>query len=128
MIRPDHIRKVFSSGTVNENVALKQVNVRVSNGDFITVIGSNGAAKTTLLNLITVTHTVTSGHIYINDKDVTKEPEFRRARRMGRIFQDPLPGTASNMSVEDNMSVAYKKGFKGLRMSLNQEMRDFFYE
>ena len=128
MIRLEKVSKVFNPGTVNENRAINEVDLRVHQGDFITVIGSNGAGKTTLLNLITGTHSATSGHIYINDREVTREPEFRRARDIGRIFQDPLLGTASNMSLEDNMIIAYKKGFKGLRISLNQRIRDFFYE
>jgi putative tryptophan/tyrosine transport system ATP-binding protein len=128
MIRLEKVNKVFNPGTVNENRAINDVDLRVNAGDFITVIGSNGAGKTTLLNLITGTHMATSGHIYINDRDVTREPEHRRARDIGRIFQDPLLGTASNMSLEDNMIIAYKKGFKGLGISLNHKMREFFYE
>lgn len=128
MIRLENVTKVFNPGTVNENLAINQVDLQVHGGDFITVIGSNGAGKTTLLNLITGTHPVTYGRIFINDRDVTKQPEYRRARDIGRIFQDPLMGTASNMSLEDNMIIAYKKGFKGLRISLNQRTRRFFYE
>ena len=128
MIRLEKVTKVFNPGTVNENRALNEVDLEVHSGDFITVIGSNGAGKTTLLNLVTGTHSATFGHIYINDRDVTRQPEHRRARDIGRIFQDPLMGTASNMTLEDNMIIAYKKGFKGLRMSLNHATRKFFQE
>lgn len=117
---------VFSQGTINENRAINNINLRVSEGDFITVIGSNGAGKSTLFNLIAGTHTPTVGSIRVNDRDVTRDPEYRRARYIGRIFQNPLLGTASNMSLEDNMMITYKKGFKWLKRSLNHKMRDYF--
>lgn len=128
MIRLEHLSKVFQTGTVNENAAIRDVNLTVKEGDFITIIGSNGSGKTTLFNLITGTYPPTEGKIYIRGKDVSKEPEFKRARYIGRIFQDPLLGTASNMSLEDNMMITYRKGFKGLKVSLNGKMRDFFRE
>ncbi|MBN1686038.1 MAG: ATP-binding cassette domain-containing protein [Spirochaetales bacterium] len=128
MIRLEHLSKVFQTGTVNENAAIRDVNLTVKEGDFITIIGSNGSGKTTLFNLITGTYPPTEGNIYIRGKDVSREPEFKRARYIGRIFQDPLLGTASNMSLEDNMMITYRKGFKGLKVSLNGKMRDFFRE
>ena len=128
MIRLEHVSKVFQPGTPNENAAIRDVNLTVKEGEFITIIGSNGSGKTTLFNLITGTYPPTEGRICLQGKDVSKEPEHKRARYIGRIFQDPLLGTASNMSLEDNMMVTYKKGFKGLGVSLNGRMRDFFYE
>ena len=128
MIKLEHLSKVFQAGTSNENPAIRDINLTVNKSDFITIIGSNGSGKTTLFNLITGTYPPTEGRVFIRDNDVTKEPEYKRARYIGRIFQDPLLGTASNMSLEDNMMITYKKGFKGLRISLNGKKREFFRE
>jgi putative ABC transport system ATP-binding protein len=126
MIRLENLTKVFNPGTPDENRAIDDVSLRVREGDFITIIGSNGAGKTTLFNLIAGTLFPTDGRIFVQDKEVTKVPEYRRAKYIGRIFQDPLLGTASNMTLEDNMMICYRKGFKGLRISLNNRMREFF--
>ncbi|MFW5783148.1 MAG: ABC transporter ATP-binding protein [Spirochaetota bacterium] len=128
MIRLENVSKVFHPGTPNENVAIRQIDLTVREGDFITIIGSNGAGKTTLFNLISGTMPVSAGRIFVNDVDVTKHPEHERAKYIGRIFQDPLLGTASNMMVADNMMICYRKGMKGLRISLNAKMRSFFRE
>jgi putative tryptophan/tyrosine transport system ATP-binding protein len=128
MIRLEQVSKVFSEGTPDENAAIKNINLRVNEGDFITIIGSNGAGKTTLFNLIAGTIFPSEGRILVNDVDVTKVPEYKRAKYIGRIFQDPMLGTASNMTLEDNMMISYRKGFKGLRISLNQKKREFFRE
>jgi len=126
MITLKNVSMVFNPGTVNENQAISTINLTVREGDFITVIGSNGAGKSTLFNLIAGTITPSEGSIALNGRDITHEPEYRRARYIGRIFQNPLLGTASNMSLEDNMMITYKKGFKWLRRSLNNRMRDYF--
>jgi putative ABC transport system ATP-binding protein len=126
MIRLEGVTKVFNENTPNEALAISGIDLRVREGDFITIIGSNGAGKTTLFNLIAGTYPPSQGRILIRDNDVTRHPEYRRARYIGRIFQDPLLGTASNMALEHNMMICYKKGFKGLRISLNQRMREFF--
>lgn len=126
MIRLENIRKTFNEGTINENTALKNINLTVKEGDFITIIGSNGAGKTTLFNTIAGSFYLTSGQIFFNNENVTKMPEYKRAKFIGRIFQDPLLGTASNMSLEDNMTICNKKGFKGLKISLNSRMREMF--
>ncbi len=128
MIKLVNISKVFSPGTVNENAAIRNVDLVVHEGDFITIIGSNGAGKTTLFNLISGNMLPTEGQVLINGRDVTKEHEYKRARYIGRIFQDPLLGTASNMTLEDNMMITHRKGHKGLRISLNNAMREFFRE
>ncbi len=128
MIRLSNVSKVFHPGTPNENVAVRKVNLTVREGDFVTIIGSNGAGKTTLFNLISGTMGASAGQVWVNDVDVTKHAEHRRARYIGRIFQDPLLGTASNMMVADNMMICYRKGMKGLRISLNHRMRAFFRE
>lgn len=128
MIRLENVSKTFHPGTVNEVTALRPVDLRVREGDFITVIGSNGAGKSTLFNLVAGTFPASTGSIRINENDVTRQPEYRRAQYIGRIFQDPMLGTAGNMTLEDNMMISYRKGFKGLRISLNKTMRRYFQE
>lgn len=126
MITLKNVSMVFNPGTVNENQAINNINLKINEGDFITVIGSNGAGKSTLFNLIAGTIIPSSGSIALNDRDITNEPEFKRAKYIGRIFQNPLLGTASNMSLEDNMMITHKKGFKWLKRSLNNRMREYF--
>lgn len=126
MIELNDISILFNPGTVNENQAIRNISLKVNEGDFITVIGSNGAGKSTLFNLVAGTFIPTTGTIRVHDRSVTNDPEYKRARYIGRIFQNPLLGTASNMSLEDNMMITYKKGFKWLKRSLNNKMRDYF--
>jgi putative ABC transport system ATP-binding protein len=138
MIRLENLGMVFSSGTPDENTALRNINLRVGSGEFITIIGSNGAGKSTLYNTIAGTIFPTSGRIFIRDsaapegegreRDITRAAEYRRARYIGRIFQNPLLGTAGKMTLADNMMLCYKKGYKGLKISLNKTMREFFRE
>lgn len=110
MLRVEGITKTFNAGTVNENVALKQVNLKMHKGDFITVIGGNGAGKSTLLNSIAGVFTVDCGKIYIDGIDVTDMSEHRRAAYIGRVFQDPMLGTATGMMVEENLALAARRG------------------
>ncbi|MDR1353797.1 MAG: ATP-binding cassette domain-containing protein, partial [Treponema sp.] len=146
MIRIEKLVKVFSPGTADETWALNNITLKVNRGDFITIIGSNGAGKSTLYNAISGTIPVTSGHIFIRDeagsggqgtvedsprngeREITREAEYRRFRYIGRIFQNPLLGTAGKMSLEDNMMICHKKGYRGLRISLNRHMREEFRE
>ena len=128
MIRIEQLSKVYYPGTVNEITAIRDVDLRVAEGDFITIIGSNGAGKTTLFNLISGNQPASAGRIFVNDTDVTSHPEYKRAAYIGRIFQDPRMGTAGRMALEDNLIIAYKKGMKGLKISLNGRRRDFFRE
>ena len=126
MIELKNVSIVFNQGTVNENQALNNINLRVKEGDFITIIGSNGAGKSTLFNTIAGTVLPSQGEIFAGGRNVTRDPEFKRAKYIGRIFQNPLLGTAGNMSLEDNMIITHKKGFKWLRRSLNNKMREKF--
>ncbi|MDR3324684.1 MAG: ATP-binding cassette domain-containing protein [Spirochaetaceae bacterium] len=133
MLTLENVNVVFGKGTPDENHALKNVNLKIAKGDFITVIGSNGAGKSTLLNAIAGSVMSESGSIRLNaggagELDVTKQSEHRRARFIGRIFQNPLLGTAGNMSLEDNMVVCEKKGYRGLRLGLNNARREMFRE
>lgn len=130
MIELKDIDMVFNKNTPDENHALKNINLKINKGDFITVIGSNGAGKSTLYNVIAGTYSATDGTIVRETEkglvDITREKEYKRARYIGRIFQNPLLGTAGKMSLEDNMVIASKKGFKGLRISLNSKLREEF--
>ena len=128
MIQLEKINMVFGEGTPDRNHVLKDVDLRIKKGDFITIIGSNGAGKSTLFNVISGNKRPGSGRVTINEKDVTNHPEYRRARYIGRIFQDPLLGTAGKMSIIDNMLVTGSKGFKGLKISLNRQKREYFHE
>ena len=128
MIQLENINMIFGEGTPDRNHVLKDLDLRINQGDFITIIGSNGAGKTTLFNVISGNRKPGTGTVRINDTDVTSHPEYRRAKYIGRIFQDPLLGTAGNMSIADNMLVAGSKGFKGLKISMNKARREYFRE
>lgn len=126
MLELEKISKTYSPGTVNEKRVLNSISLDVKSGDFITIIGSNGAGKSTLFNVIAGSAAPSSGKIIFEGRDVTKTPEYIRARSMGRIFQNPLLGTSGNMSLEDNMTICRKKGFKSLKISLNDKLREQF--
>jgi putative ABC transport system ATP-binding protein len=128
MIRLQNINKIFNENTPNAAHIIKDLNLTVRKNDFITIVGSNGAGKTTLFNLLSGNMSPSSGDIFIHGKNITKVPEYKRAGYIGRIFQDPLLGTASGMTLEDNMMITRKKGFKGLKISLNKKMRADFKE
>ena len=128
MIELQQVTKVFNPGTPNENVAIRNLSIAINPGDFITIIGSNGAGKSTLFNLIGGTTPPTMGSIYARGREVTREPEYKRSRYIGRIFQDPLLGTAGNMSLEHNMMICAYKGMKSLKVNLNSRRRAQFRE
>lgn len=128
MIELNGITKAFHRGTPGEKTVVKDMNLCVGPGEFITIIGSNGAGKTTLFNLISGALFPDSGRIFIRGREVTFLPEYKRASYIGRIFQDPLAGTASNMTLEDNMMITSKKGFKWPRISLTRAMKSRFRE
>nr|WP_092072846.1 ATP-binding cassette domain-containing protein [Dendrosporobacter quercicolus]NSL48866.1 ATP-binding cassette domain-containing protein [Dendrosporobacter quercicolus DSM 1736]SDM50649.1 putative ABC transport system ATP-binding protein [Dendrosporobacter quercicolus] len=121
MLKIDGISKTFYAGTVNEKLALKNVSLAMKTGDFITVIGGNGAGKSTLLNSIAGVFKVDCGKIYIDDIDVTSMSEHKRAAYIGRVFQDPMLGTAADMMVEENLAIAARRGKKlSLRWSFSE--------
>ncbi|MBQ8337528.1 MAG: ABC transporter ATP-binding protein [Oscillospiraceae bacterium] len=103
------IEKTFNVGTVNEKKALNGIDFTINDGDFVTVIGGNGAGKSTLLNIISGVYMSDAGKIIIGDEDVTGKKEHQRAKLLGRVFQDPMMGTAADMSIEDNMAMAYRR-------------------
>ena len=110
MLILQNIRKTFHAGTVNQKVALDDVSLTLKDGDFVTVIGGNGAGKSTLLNTIAGTFPVDSGSITIDGEDITLLPEQKRARFLGRVFQDPMMGTAADMWIEENLALAAQRG------------------
>jgi putative ABC transport system ATP-binding protein len=126
MIKLHNLSKVFYPGTINEKIAINGVSLDIEEGEIVCIIGSNGSGKSTLFNLISGTYPLTNGTIAFNETDITKTAEYKRAKYIGRIFQDPTMGTAANMSIEDNMITASTKGMKGLKISLNNEIRKKF--
>lgn len=124
MLKIENIRKVFNPGTINEKVALDGVDLTLEEGEFVTVIGGNGAGKSTTLNAVAGVWPVDSGKIYIGGEDVTKLSEHRRAQYLGRVFQDPMTGTATTMSIEENMAIAARRGkSRGLRWGITKAER-----
>lgn len=110
MLRIRHLAKTFGLGGINEKLALDDLNLNLQAGEFVTVIGGNGAGKSTLLNCIAGVYDVDQGVIVLDDTDITFWPEYKRSRHIGRVFQDPLKGTAFDMTIEENLSMAYAKG------------------
>ena len=110
MLELKNIYKTFNAGTVNEKMALRGLNLTLEDGDFVTVIGGNGAGKSTMLNAIAGVWPVDQGQILIGDADVTKLPEYKRAKYLGRVFQDPMIGTAATMGIEENLALALRRG------------------
>ncbi len=109
-MRQKHIHKTFNPGTINEKVALNGVDLHLNEGDFVTVIGGNGAGKSTMLNAVAGAWPVDSGKIIIGGTDVTKLSEYKRAAYLGRVFQDPMTGTAATMGIEENLALAKRRG------------------
>ena len=112
MLKLTGINKIFNKGTVNEKQVLFDINLTLNDGDFVTVIGGNGAGKSTIQNIITGTFFPDSGKVEINGKDITNLPEYKRAKYIGRVFQDPMLGTAAGLWLEENMALAYSRGEK----------------
>ena len=129
MLEIINLTKIFSPGTVNEKKALSNVNLSLEKGDFVTIIGSNGAGKSTLMNCIAGVHGADGGKILLDGRDITRLPEHKRARNIGRVFQDPLKGTAFDMTIEENLSIAYYKNrSRGLQPGISKKDRELFRE
>lgn len=129
MLEIKNITKTFNKGTVNEKKALRGVNLTLNDGDFVTVIGGNGAGKSTLLNAIAGVWPVDSGAIVIDGKDVTRLPEYKRAAFLGRVFQDPMNGTAATMGIEENLALALRRGRKrSLKPGIKNEERKLYVD
>ena len=129
MIAIESATKYFHQGSVNEVIALDNISLHIKEGEFVTIIGSNGAGKSTLLNSIAGSFFLDSGSIQINEQEVTRWPEYKRAKLISRVFQDPLLGTCPSATIEQNMALAYKRGKKrGLGMGVKAKERIFFRE
>lgn len=125
MLEIKHISKTFNEGTVNEKKAIQDLSITINDGDFITVIGGNGAGKSTLLNLISGTYMIDSGNIILNGDDISKQKEYKRAARIGRVFQDPMTGTCADLTIEENFSIAKRRGkLRTLRMGLTSKEKE----
>lgn len=129
MLKVNAISKTFNPGTVNEKKALSALSLHLEAGDFVTVIGSNGAGKSTLLNAVAGVFYVDEGRIVLGGRDITFLPEHRRSQGIGRLFQDPLKGTAPNMTIEENLALAYLRSAKGNPFSrISQKDKALFRE
>ncbi|MCF2570714.1 ABC transporter ATP-binding protein [Brevibacterium sp. UCMA 11754] len=127
MLKIDTISKTFFPGTVNERKALQNLSLELEESDFVTVIGSNGAGKSTLLNTISGRLPIDSGSITIDGAEVSRMPEYKRAKYLGRVFQDPMAGTAPDLTIEQNLSLALKRGkARGLGRGTTSARRDLF--
>lgn len=129
MLEIQNIHKTFNAGTINEKVALNGVNLNLNPGDFVTIIGGNGAGKSTTLNAIAGVWAVDEGKIIVDGVDITKLSEHKRALYLGRVFQDPMTGTAATMSIEENMAIAARRGERrGLGWGITKKERERYKE
>lgn len=129
MLEINNVYKTFNPGTINEKRALNGLNLTLNDGDFVTVIGGNGAGKSTMLNMVAGVYPVDSGSIVIDGVDVTRLPEHKRAKYLGRVFQDPMMGTAADMWIEENMALASRRGQRrGLKWAIGKAERGRFRE
>lgn len=131
MLIIDKVSKVFNEGDITEKHAINDITLHVKKGDFITIVGSNGAGKSTLFSLISGAQLVDKGYIILDDQDITYKPEYKRSVHIGRLFQDPLKGTAPNMTIEENLSLAYLRSEKNhklfgrLKKSRKEKFREY---
>lgn len=129
MLKITGLEKTFEAGTINEKKALCGIDLTLSEGDFVTVIGGNGAGKSTLLNAIAGVFPIDQGHIFLGDQEITRLPEHKRARLLGRVFQDPMMGTAADMGLQENLALAYRRGqHRTLKWGITKMERAFFRE
>lgn len=129
LLKLTNIKKIFNEGTLDEKIALNQVNLTLKKGDFVTIIGSNGAGKSTLMNIISGVLTPDAGSVIIHGKDVTNIPEYKRSKLIGRVFQDPMAGTAPSMTVEENLALAYSRNKRRtLGLGVTRKRRELFRE
>ncbi len=128
LVRMEHIDKTFNAGSVNEVVLFQDFNLQIARGSFVTVVGSNGSGKTTILNLLCGSLPVDSGSIYMNHRDITKMKEYERSRFVGRVFQNPAAGTCPSLTILENMALADKKGGHFLLQSGVERKRTAYYQ
>ena len=128
MLKITNISKTFNPGTINEKKALTNLSLHLNKGDFVTILGSNGAGKSTLFNAIAGTFPVDSGDIRLDGQNITSLPDYKRSKFIGRMFQDPLKGTAPNMTIEENLALAYMRATSGtspFSMITRSDRKDF---
>lgn len=129
MLKLFNITKTFNPGTITEKRAIRGIDLEIDDGDFITVIGGNGAGKSTLLNLISGVHMPDTGSITLDGLDITNMPEYKRAKYLGRVFQDPMMGTAANMEIEENLAMAMRRGKKrGFSWGIQPSEKELYRE
>ena len=129
MLTITNVRKTFNKGTVNEKKALCGISLHLKPGDFVTVIGGNGAVKSTMLNMIAGVYPIDSGKIEIDGVNISREPEYKRAKYIGRVFQDPMRGTAAGMEIQENLALALRRGQKrGLGWGIKNNEKDYYRE
>ena len=120
MLEIKNVYKTFNIGTINEKKALQDLNLHLNPKDFVTIIGGNGAGKSTMLNMIAGVYPIDSGRIVLDGTDISTQPEYKRAALLGRVFQDPMRGTAAGMEIQENLAMAYRRGQRrGLKWGIS---------
>ena len=129
MLVMTNVRKTFNKGTINEKKALNGIDLTLNDGDFVTVIGGNGAGKSTMLNMIAGVYPIDSGKIEIDGVNISRQPEYKRAKYIGRVFQDPMKGTAAGMEIQENMALAFRRGQRrGLGWGIRANEKDYYHD
>ncbi|WP_294151467.1 ABC transporter ATP-binding protein [uncultured Clostridium sp.] len=127
MLTITNVKKTFNKGTINEKKALNGINLHLDPGDFVTIIGGNGAGKSTMLNMVAGVYPIDSGKIVIDGINISRQPEHRRAKYIGRVFQDPMRGTAANMEIQENLAMALRRGkVRGLSWGIKNNEKDYY--
>lgn len=129
MLDIKNVRKTFNKNTINEKKALCGIDLHLNEGDFVTVIGGNGAGKSTMLNMVAGVYPIDSGKIEIDGINISRDPEYKRAKYIGRVFQDPMMGTAADMEIQENMALAYRRGkSRGLLWGIKASEKTFYHD
>ncbi|MBD5543165.1 MAG: ATP-binding cassette domain-containing protein [Lachnospiraceae bacterium] len=129
MLKITNVEKTFNKGTINEKKALTGVNLQLDEGDFVTIIGGNGAGKSTMLNMIAGVYPIDAGKIVLDGVNISRMPEHKRAKYLGRVFQDPMRGTAAGMEIEENLALAYRRGARRtLKWGITKEEKEKYVE
>lgn len=129
MLKITNVEKTFNKGTINEKKALTGVNLQLNEGDFVTIIGGNGAGKSTMLNMIAGVYPIDAGKIVLDGVNISKMPEYKRAKYLGRVFQDPMRGTAAGMEIDENLALAYRRGARRtLKWGITKQEKEKYVE
>lgn len=129
MLILENVEKTFNRGTINEKKALNGLNLSMKDGDFVTVIGGNGAGKSTMLNMIAGVYPIDKGKVILNGENISRWSEHKRARFLGRVFQDPMTGTAADMEIQENLALAYRRGKRrGMRWAITKDEKEKYRE